>query len=71
MTIPSFYLKKAAFLSLILISSPYSMPTFHTDVLKACAEVQDSLAKDYAQKNPRDFILWNNKNITAAGKSVY
>ena len=47
------------------------MPTYHTDVLKACAEVQESLAKDYAQKNPRDFILWNNKNITVAGKSVY
>lgn len=38
--------------------------------LKPAQKSRSHSTKDYAQKNPRDVISWNNKNITVAGKSV-
>lgn len=77
MTIPSFYLENIG--GLFIFECNYdlkllkfnSMPVFYIDVLKAWAEVQESWVEDHEQNNPSDIILWNNKNITIAGKSIY
>jgi len=48
-----------------------NMPAFYIDVLKAWTEVQGLCKADFHQNNIRSSILWNNKNITIEGKSVY
>ena len=48
-----------------------NMPAFYIDILKAWTEVQGLCAADFHQNNMRSNILWNNKNITIEGKSVY
>ena len=46
------------------------MPQFYVDVLKAWGDVKgDNNPQDCAQV--KDEILWNNRYITIAGKSVY
>ena len=48
-----------------------NMPAFYIDILKAWAEVQGLCNIDILQTNITSSILWNNKNITIEGKSVY
>ena len=47
------------------------MPAFYIDVLKSWADAQGALERDDDRANPGNIILWNNKNITIAGKSIY
>ena len=47
------------------------MPAFYMDILKAWTEVHGLCNADFHQNNIRSSILWNNKNITIEGKSVY
>ena len=46
------------------------MPGFYIDVLKAWAEARQKFRTN-DQNSPRDIILWNIKDITIGGKSVY
>ena len=75
--IPSFYLENVGGpfifdcdydLRLLNLSN---MPAFYVDILKAWTEVQGLCKVDFHQNNIRSSILWNNKNITIEGKSVY
>ena len=77
MEIPSFYLEYVGGpfifncdydLHLLNLSN---MPVFYIDILKVWAEVQGLCKADFHQNNIRSSILWNNKNITVEGKSVY
>ena len=77
MEIPSFYLENVGGpfifdcdydLRLLNLSD---MPAFYIDILKAWTEVQGLCKADFHQNNFRSSILWNNKNITIEGKSVY
>ena len=77
MEIPSFYLENVGGpfifdcdydLHLLNLSN---MPAFYIDILKAWTEVQGLCKADFHQNNIRSSILWNNKNITIEGKSVY
>ena len=77
MEIPSFYLQKVGGpfifdcdydLRLINLSN---MPAFYINILKAWTEVQELCTKDLDPKDLRNIILWNNKNITIEGKSLY
>ena len=77
MEIPPFYLENVGGpfifdcdydLHLLNLSN---MPTFYIDILKAWTEVQGLCKADFHQNNIRSSILWNNKNITIEGKSVY
>ena len=77
MTIPSFYLEKVGGtlifdcsfdLDLLELSS---MPAFCIDILKSWEEVKDLIGNQQERSNAREFIIWNNKNITIAGKSLY
>ena len=47
------------------------MPAFYIDVLKSWADAQGVREQDDDRANPENIILWNNKNITIAGKSIY
>ena len=77
MEIPSFYLENVGGpfifdcdfdLRLLNLSN---MPAFYIDILKAWTEVQGLCNVGIHQNNIRSSILWNNKNITIEGKSVY
>ena len=77
MEIPSFYLGNVGGpfifdcdydLCLLNLSN---MPAFYIDILKAWTEVQRLYKADLHQDNIRNSILWNNKNITIEGKSIY
>ena len=77
MEIPSFYLENLGGpfifdcdydLRLLNLSN---MPAFYVDILKTWTEVQGLCNSDIHQNNFRSSILWNNKNITIEGKSVY
>jgi len=46
------------------------MPGFYVDILKAWFEDKGECIPEN-QLQIRDEILWNNKNITIAGKSIY
>ena len=48
-----------------------NMPAFYINILKAWTEVQRLYKADLHQDNIRSTILWNNKNITIEGKSIY
>ena len=77
MEIPSFYLENLG--GPFIFDSDYdlcllnlsNMPAFYIDILKAWAEVQGLCNTDIHQNNITSSILWNNKNITIEGKSVY
>ena len=47
------------------------MPAFYIDILKTWAEVHDVKSAPLDKHDIREAIIWNNKNITIAGKSVY
>ena len=47
------------------------MPAFYIDVLKSWADAQGARERDDDRANPGNIILWYNKNITIAGKSMY
>ena len=77
MEMPSFYLESEGGpfifdcdydLCLLNLSN---MPSFYIDILKAWTEVQRSCKAHLHQNNIRSSILWNNKNITIEGKSIY
>ena len=77
MTIPSFYVEKVG--GTLIFDCSYdldllelnSMPAFYIDILKSWAEVQDLVGNQQERSNVREFIIWNNKNITIAGKSLH
>ena len=66
MTIPSFYLENVG--GPFIFDCDYDInllnlniaPAFYIDMLKSWADAQDAR-----------IILWNGKNITIAGKSIY
>ena len=77
MVIPSFYLKNVGGplifdcnydLSLLGIKN---MPAFYIDILKTWAEIHDVKSTSLDKHDVREAIIWNNKNITIGGKSVY
>ena len=77
MIIPSWYLKNVGGplifdcsydLSLLELKN---MPAFYIDILKTWAEVHDVKSAPLDKHDIREAIIWNNKNITIAGKSVY
>ena len=47
------------------------MPAFYIDVLKSWADAQGARERDDDRANSGNIILWNNKNITIADKSIY
>ena len=76
MTIPSFYL--ARFGGIFIFDCNYDInllklqgfPQFYIGILEAWSDVKgESIPKDCAQV--RNKILWNNKDIAIAGKSIY
>ena len=77
MEIPSFYLESVG--SPFIFDCEYDLcllnlsniPAFYIDILKEWTEVQRSCKADMHRKNFRSSILWNNKNITIEGKSIY
>ena len=74
--IPSFYLDNAGGPFIFdcdydLLLNLSNMPAFYIDILKAWTEVQGLCAADFHQNNMRSNFLWNNKNITIEGKSIY
>ena len=77
MTIPSFYLRKVGGPFLfdcnydINLLNLNTVPAFYIDVLKSWADAQDARERDNDRANPANIILWNNKNITISGKSIY
>ena len=77
MTIASFYLGKVGGpfrfycnydINLLNLNT---VPAFYIDVLKSWADAQGARERDDDRANPGNIILWNNKNITIAGKSIY
>ncbi|KAL9972503.1 hypothetical protein ACROYT_G018819 [Oculina patagonica] len=77
MIIPSWYLKNVGGplifdcsydLSLLELKN---MPPFYIDILKTWAEVHDVKSAPLDKHDIKEAIIWNNKNITIAGKSVY
>ena len=77
MKIPSFYLEKVG--GVLIFDCNYdlkllelnNMPVFYIDILKTFAEIQGLESNLQDQHNIREVIIWNNKNITIAGKSLY
>ena len=77
MTIPSFYLGNVG--GPFIFDCDYDInllnlniaPAFYIDVLKSWAAAQDAREQDDDRVNPVSIILWNSKNITIAGKSIY
>ena len=76
MAIPSFYLENVE--GTFIIECNYDvdlldlngLPKFYVDTLKAWSEIKgECIPENHLQI--RDEILWNNKNITIAGKSIY
>ena len=47
------------------------LPEFYVDTLKAWSEIKGECTPENHCLQIRDEILWNNKNITIAGKSIY
>ena len=77
--IPSFYLENVGgpfifycdYDPSILNLSNMQQHAFYIDILKAGTEVQSLCKADSHQNYIRSSILWNNKNITTEGKSIY
>ena len=75
--IPFFYLEKVG--GVLIFDCNYdlkllelnNMPVFYTDILKTWAEIQGLESNLQDRHNIREVIIWNNKNITIAGKSLY
>ena len=74
--IPSFYLENVG--GTFIFECNYDvdlldlngLPEFYVDTLKTWSEIKgECIPKNHLQI--RDEILWNNKHITIAGKSVY
>ena len=76
MAIPAFYLKHLG--GNLIFDCDYDvnlldlskLPAFYIDVLEAWAEIQRLKASNKTG-SLKDIILWNNRNITVEGKSVY
>ena len=78
MEIPSFYLENVGgpFIfdcdyDLRLLNLATCLLSGYINILKAWTEVQGLCNADIHQNNITSSILWNNKNITIEGKSVY
>ena len=77
MIIPSWYLKNVGGPLIFDCSYDLSLlelkniPAFYIDILKTWAEVHDVKSAPLDKHDIREAIIWNNKNITIAGKSVY
>ena len=76
MAIPSFYLNQVGGTFIFECNYEVSLldleglPEFYINVLRAWSEVKNECSpEDWSQV--RDEILWNNKNITIEGKSIY
>ena len=77
MIIPSRYLKNVG--GPIIFDCSYdlsllelkNMPAFYIDTLKTWAEVHDVKSAPLDKHDIKEANIWNNKNITIAGKSVY
>ena len=76
MAIPSYYLENVG--GIFIFECNYEvdlldlngLPEFYADILKAWSEIKgECIPENHFQI--RDEILWNNKNITIAGKSIY
>ena len=78
MTIPSFYLRKVGGPFIfdciydINLLNLNTAPAFYIDTLKSWTDAQGAWEWDDDRANQGNItILWNNKNITITGKSIY
>ena len=78
MTIPSFYLRKVGGPFIfdciydINLLNLNTAPAFYIDILKSWTDAQGAWEWDDDRANQGNItILWNNKNITITGKSIY
>ena len=76
MAIPSYYLENVG--EIFIFECNYEvdlldlngLPAFYVDILKVWSEIKgECIPENHLQI--RDEILWNNKIITIAGKSIY